>query len=162
ASLALVVVLLTGVANAWVQVGTVQALWATPYGRTLLAKLLLVGLVLLLGAVNHYLYVPLLQQWAGCPVVEGQLLHALATRCRTAGRPALAADRGGRKARAARRAPLHSVAPPWPPSSLPVPCHAGAYGAGVHARRAPRSLNQSPIPPQRGLLRGSGGIVNFW
>src|SRR5262249_58328073 len=83
ASLALVVVLLTGVANARVQVGTVQALWATPYGRTLLAKLFLVGLVLLLGAVNHYFYVPLLQQWAGRREAGGWLLHAVPTRWRT-------------------------------------------------------------------------------
>jgi putative copper export protein len=76
ASMALAVVLLTGFANAWVQVGTVRALWATPYGRTLLAKLLLVGLVILLGTVNHYLYVPLLQQQAGRPVTGGWLLHA--------------------------------------------------------------------------------------
>ena len=87
ASIALVVVLLTGVANAWVQVGTVRALWATPYGRALLAKLCLVGLVLLLGAVNHYLYVPLLQQWAGRHVAGGWLLHAVATRWRTPAGP---------------------------------------------------------------------------
>jgi copper resistance protein D len=90
ASLALVVVLLTGVANAWVQVGTVRALWATPYGRTLLAKLLLVGLVLLLGAVNHYLYVPLLQQWAGRRVARGWLLQAVLTRWRTPAGPQIA------------------------------------------------------------------------
>jgi hypothetical protein len=65
---ALAVVLLTGFANAWVQVGTMRALWATPYGRTLLVKLLLVGLVILLGTVNHYLYVPLLRQQTGRPV----------------------------------------------------------------------------------------------
>jgi copper resistance protein D len=90
ASLALVVVLLTGVANARVQVGTVRALWATPYGRTLLAKLLLVALVLLLGAVNHYLYVPLLQQWAGRPMVGGWLLHAVPTRWKTPAGPQVA------------------------------------------------------------------------
>lgn len=75
ASIALAIVLLTGLANAWVQVGTMRALWATSYGRTLLAKLLLVGLVILLGTVNHYLYVPLLQQQAGRPMTGGWLLH---------------------------------------------------------------------------------------
>src|SRR5437763_1681807 len=64
-------------------VGTVRALWATPYGRTVLAKLFLVGLMLLLGAVNHYLSVPLLQQWAGRHVAGGGLLHAMSTRWRT-------------------------------------------------------------------------------
>jgi putative copper resistance protein D len=77
ASLALAVVLLTGCANAWVQVGSMRALWTTPYGRTLLAKLLLVCLVVLLGAVNHYLYVPLLQQQAGRSVAGSWLWHAL-------------------------------------------------------------------------------------
>jgi putative copper resistance protein D len=76
ASRALAVVLLTGFANAWIQVGSVSALCATPYGLTLLAKLFLVCLVLLLGAVNHYIYVPLLQQWAGRQVAGGWLLHA--------------------------------------------------------------------------------------
>src|SRR5215813_10059300 len=90
ASIALVVVLLTGVANARVQVGTVRALWATPYGRTLLAKLGLVGLVVLLGAVNHYRYVPLLQQWAGRCVGGGWLLHVVLTRWRPPAGPQVA------------------------------------------------------------------------
>jgi len=77
ASLALAVVLLTGCANAWVQIHTMPALWTTPYGRTLLAKLVLAGLVIFLGAINHYFYVPLLQQQAGRSVAVGWLLHAL-------------------------------------------------------------------------------------
>ena len=87
ASIALAVVLLTGFANAWVQVGTVRALWATLYGRTVLVKFLLVCLVLLLGAVNHYLYVPLLQQGAGRHVAGGGLLHVIPTRWRTPAGP---------------------------------------------------------------------------
>jgi len=87
ASIALAMVLLTGFANAWVQVGTVRALWATPYGRTLLAKLLLVYSILLLGAVNHYIYVPLLQQWASRRVAGGWLLHAVPMRWRTPAGP---------------------------------------------------------------------------
>jgi putative copper export protein len=77
ASLALAVVLLTGLANAWVEVGRVQALWLTPYGRTLLTKLFLVGLVVVLGAVHHYLAVPRLQQWAGRPVAGGWPMRAV-------------------------------------------------------------------------------------
>jgi len=90
ASIALVVVLLTGVANARVQVGTIRALWTTPYGRTLLAKLGLVGLVVLLGAVNHYRYVPLLQQWAGRRGGGGWLLHVVLTRWRPPAGPQVA------------------------------------------------------------------------
>ncbi len=80
ASLALVVVLVSGIYNAWQQVGTVQALGTTPYGRMLLAKLLLVLPLLILGALNHYLGVPLLQQWAGRPLARQRLLHALVMR----------------------------------------------------------------------------------
>src|SRR5262249_7447865 len=43
-------------------------LWATRYGWTLLAKVLLVLPLLALGASNRYLSVPRLQGWAGRPV----------------------------------------------------------------------------------------------
>jgi copper resistance protein D len=68
AGVALFVVLLTGLYNAWLQVGTIRAMWETPYGQTLFVKLLLVLLVLALGAANHYISVPLLQRWAGRPL----------------------------------------------------------------------------------------------
>jgi len=80
ASLALAVVLVTGLYNAWQRVGTVQALGTTAYGRILLAKLLLILPLLTLGALNHYLSVPLLQQWAGCLRVRQGVLHALVMR----------------------------------------------------------------------------------
>ena len=80
ASLALAVVLVTGLYNAWQRVGTVQALVHTPYGRTLLAKLFLVLPLLVLGALNHYLSVPLLQQWAERPLTRQGFLHALVMR----------------------------------------------------------------------------------
>jgi copper resistance protein D len=68
AGVALFVVLLTGLYNAWLQVGSIRAMWKTPYGQTLLVKLLLVFPVLALGAANHYISVPLLQRWAGRPL----------------------------------------------------------------------------------------------
>src|SRR5262249_52924454 len=43
-------------------------------------KLLLVLPLLIMGALNHYLSVPLLQQWAGRPLVRQGLLHALVIR----------------------------------------------------------------------------------
>lgn len=43
-----------GVVLAVVQVGTPQALWQTAYGRVLVAKLALVGLLLLLAAANRW------------------------------------------------------------------------------------------------------------
>src|SRR5262249_752242 len=82
----------------------------------------------------------------------------LADPCGTAGRPVLAADRGGGRTRAARRAPLHGVAPPCPAPSLPVPPHARACPQRARARRPPRPLNQAHVPAQRGLLRGPWGL----
>lgn len=70
----LMVTVPTGLYNAWLQVGSFQALWATPYGRTLLAKLLLLLPLLTLGASNHYVTVPLLQLWAGRPLPPQRLL----------------------------------------------------------------------------------------
>jgi putative copper export protein len=64
ASVALFVVLLTGLYNGWLQVGTIGGMWAAPYGRTLLVKLLLVIPLLVLGATNHFISVPLLQRWS--------------------------------------------------------------------------------------------------
>ncbi|MFN8665172.1 MAG: copper resistance protein CopC [Thermomicrobiales bacterium] len=43
---------LTGLYSAWLQVGNLPALLSTPYGQTLIAKLVLVGLLLLFGACN--------------------------------------------------------------------------------------------------------------
>ena len=80
ASLALAGVLVTGLYNAWLRVGTVQALGNTAYGRTLLVKLLLVLPLLTLGALNHYLSVPLLQQWVGRSLTRQGVLHALVMR----------------------------------------------------------------------------------
>ncbi|MBI3326807.1 MAG: CopD family protein [Nitrospinae bacterium] len=77
AGVALAGVLLTGMYNAWQQVGTFRALWDTPYGQTLIAKLLLVLPLLILGALNHYISVPLLQGWAGRPVTRRRLLHTV-------------------------------------------------------------------------------------
>lgn len=77
ARVALVGVLLTGIYNAWIEVGSLHALWGTPYGRMLLAKLSLLLPLLALGASNRYISVPLLQRWAGRPWAGRRLLHAL-------------------------------------------------------------------------------------
>jgi putative copper export protein len=68
AGVALAGVLLTGLYNAWLQVGTISAMWETPYGRMLLVKLLLVCPVLAFGASNHYISVPLVERWARHPL----------------------------------------------------------------------------------------------
>lgn len=51
-------VTVAGVALAWVNLPTLAASWQTGYGRLLLAKLVLVGVLLLMGAHNHFNVVP--------------------------------------------------------------------------------------------------------
>jgi putative copper export protein len=67
AGVALAGVLGTGFYNAWLQLGTIRAVWEVAYGRTLLIKLLLVIPLVALGASNHYTSVPLLQRRSGRP-----------------------------------------------------------------------------------------------
>ena len=50
----LAAVVLTGIYNAWIQLPDVAALRDTPYGRVLLAKLALVGFLIVLGGTNRY------------------------------------------------------------------------------------------------------------
>lgn len=45
---------LAGLYNTWVHVPSLSGLWSTPYGKTLLIKLLFVGLMLLLGGLNNF------------------------------------------------------------------------------------------------------------
>jgi putative copper resistance protein D len=54
----LVVVVLTGAYNAWVQIPEISALWTTLYGRVLALKLVLVLALAALGAVNRYAILP--------------------------------------------------------------------------------------------------------
>jgi copper resistance protein D len=77
ASVTLAGVLLTGLYNAWLQLGTIRAVWETPYGRMLLVKLLLVIPLVALGTSNHYTSVPLLQPRAGRPGPRGALPRLL-------------------------------------------------------------------------------------
>jgi putative copper export protein len=51
-------VTLAGSALAWSQIASVEALYRTPYGVTLVVKLVLVGFVMLLGGYNHRFLVP--------------------------------------------------------------------------------------------------------
>lgn len=58
-------VLITALYNAWVYVGSTTALLKTPYGMTVLIKIVLFFVLLNLGAFNRYVNVPLLQKWGG-------------------------------------------------------------------------------------------------
>jgi putative copper export protein len=67
AGIALASVLLTGLYNTWIEVRTLSALWTTLYGNILSVKLLLVLVLVILGASNRYISIPLLMRCAGYP-----------------------------------------------------------------------------------------------
>lgn len=75
AGVALAMVLLPGIYNAWLQIGTWHGLWSTLYGRILVAKITLVSSMIVLGAINRYRYLPAIQRHAGRP--EPQALFTL-------------------------------------------------------------------------------------
>jgi len=54
AGICLAVVLATGAYSAWVQLPALSAFWTTDYGRVLAVKLLAVGALMVLGALNRY------------------------------------------------------------------------------------------------------------
>lgn len=56
---------LAGVYNAYAHLGGVRALWVTPYGRTLVAKLVIVLAMIVLGAVNGFRFGPRAGRLAG-------------------------------------------------------------------------------------------------
>ena len=56
----LLIVLASGIYNAWIQVPTLTALWTTTYGVALLLKVVLALGLAVLGAVNRYLVLPAL------------------------------------------------------------------------------------------------------
>jgi len=58
ATAALAVVLLSGIFNSWRQVDEFSQLWTTVYGRVLSIKLALVGIMMVIGALNRFLWVP--------------------------------------------------------------------------------------------------------
>ena len=78
-----------GLYNAWLQVTSLTPLVSTSYGRTLLLKLSLVGLVLMTAGVNRYYFVPLLGSPTGTH--NRLIFRAIA---RFAGGPPLEMKRG--------------------------------------------------------------------
>jgi putative copper resistance protein D len=49
------VLVVTGISNSWLLVGSIHALFATPYGRLLLVKLTLFAILIAIGARNRFL-----------------------------------------------------------------------------------------------------------
>jgi putative copper export protein len=70
AGLCLLAVVVTGVANACVQLADVAALWRTPYGRALEGKLVLVSGLVALGAANRYRVLPRMRREDGVVTPE--------------------------------------------------------------------------------------------
>ncbi len=62
AGLSVALLLITGGYQAWRQTGSLAALLETPYGRTLIVKLMLVLPLFGLGALNRYYFLPRLRQ----------------------------------------------------------------------------------------------------
>jgi len=65
AGVAVGIVAITAVYNFLVYVGSFEALLKTPYGLTIIAKIILLFILVKLGAFNRYVSVPLLKEWAG-------------------------------------------------------------------------------------------------
>ena len=51
---AVALLVLAGLYNTWVHVPSLSGFWLTPYGKTLLLKLLFVGIMLMLGGINNF------------------------------------------------------------------------------------------------------------
>jgi len=65
AGIAVGIIALTALYQVWVYAGSIEALLKSPYGRTVIVKIVLFFLLLCLGAFNRYISVPRLQEWAG-------------------------------------------------------------------------------------------------
>jgi putative copper export protein len=65
AGVCLVAVVASGVFNAWTELGALDALWTSTYGRILFAKVLLVLAVASLGAATRFRVLPVLPADAG-------------------------------------------------------------------------------------------------
>jgi copper resistance protein D len=80
AGIAVGVLALTALYNAWLHVGSLEGLWRTPYGDTIIVKSVLFFLLINLGAFNRYVSVPLLQQMGGVDPGERGIIGRLAVR----------------------------------------------------------------------------------
>lgn len=77
AGIAVGTIVVTATYNAWLQVGSFHGLWETPYGQLVIVKILLLFALVILGASNRYISIPLLQQLTGRPLVSQGFLHGL-------------------------------------------------------------------------------------
>src|SRR5205085_8457444 len=54
----MIVIALTGVYNSWIHVDSFPALWNTPYGKTLLVKVVIFLVMVVLGGINTFVIHP--------------------------------------------------------------------------------------------------------
>ncbi len=67
AGIAVATIAATAVYNAWVYVGSYEAVVKSSYGWTIVVKSILFLILLLLGAINRYISVPGMREWSGLP-----------------------------------------------------------------------------------------------
>jgi putative copper export protein len=78
AGVAVGLIAVTAPYQAWARAGSAEDLVSSPFGRTIIAKIVLFAVLLLLGAFNRYVSVPRLQEWAGSTTVRGGVPGRLA------------------------------------------------------------------------------------
>jgi putative copper resistance protein D len=89
AGVGIAVIALTAVYQARAYGGSIGGLARSPFGRTIIAKIVLFSLLLVLGAFNRYVSVPRLQEWAGSsPTRRGALGRVFAPALRLLARDA--------------------------------------------------------------------------
>ncbi len=74
------IIAITAFYNAWSYVGNFGPAWKSPYGLTVLAKIVIFFLLVLLGAFNRYVSVPLLIEWGGASFAERVMVPRVANR----------------------------------------------------------------------------------
>ncbi len=84
AGFAVAVLVVTALYNARIEAGSFESLWKSSYGMTILAKMVLLYFLLLIGAFNRYVGVPLLVRLGGGRLggagIEGLLVSRLFNR----------------------------------------------------------------------------------
>jgi copper transport protein len=78
AGISVAFIAITAPYQAWAYGGSVDAVMASPFGRTAIAKTVLFSALIALGAFNRYISVPRLREWAGSARTRRGMLGSLA------------------------------------------------------------------------------------
>jgi len=63
ALVSVLLILVSGIFNTWYEIGSLQALIDSPYGRFVTAKIIIMMMLIALGATNRYSSIPSLRKW---------------------------------------------------------------------------------------------------